>query len=276
MPIIILVLVIMLQILFTCLFIVSTVVFKDEPYILGIPVHLIFVVLLSILSLILLGKIYQRDTERKIKQTESIHEEQFRSLVASVRSDRHDLNNHLTVISGLLAINNYEALSDYIKNLIGDTRINNQVLAIKDPVLASLLYSIMENFKKKEVIFNFIVSTEEVVRLLTSTDLIRIISNLLDNALDATLELSEEKRYVCLELLERSDNLAIIVKNTSILKNFSTTFMEAGYSTKSQQSERRRGFGLSIIQELTKKYHGDLHIYIEEELVHFELLFPKP
>ena len=84
MPIIILILIIMLQILFTCLFIVATIVFKDELYIMDMPVHLLFVILLNILSLILLGRMYQKETQRKIQLTEHTHEEEFRSLVASV------------------------------------------------------------------------------------------------------------------------------------------------------------------------------------------------
>ncbi|MDG5788506.1 hypothetical protein QA612_13540 [Evansella sp. AB-P1] len=79
--------------------------FQDNAlYIIGIPIHLIFVMLLNIISLYLLGKIFKREEKRKVYNAESTHVEEFRSLVTSVWSDRHDLNNHLTVISGFMKI----------------------------------------------------------------------------------------------------------------------------------------------------------------------------
>lgn len=275
MPIVVLVFIIMLQILFTCLFIVSTIVFKEELYVIGVPIHLIFVVLLNVISLFLLGKIYRREMAQKIKFTESTYEKQFQSLVASVRSDRHDLNNHLTVIFGLLNIKNYDATANYIKDLIGDIQINNQVLNISNAILASMLFSKMEKFKKENIIFKLHILTEEIVDTLSSTDLIRLLSNLLDNAYDATMELPKEERTIALEFLEIQGKLAIIVKNSSQLKEFDSSFFEIGYSTKSKESNKSRGYGLAIIQEITKKYRAVLNIKVEEQLVCFEFLFPK-
>ncbi|OLN21545.1 hypothetical protein BTO30_14230 [Domibacillus antri] len=275
MNIIILVLIVLLQILLMTLFFVSLIVFHDEIYILGIPIHLIFVVLLNILSLILLGGMHQRESKKKIQFTETTHEEQFCALVASVRSDRHDLNNHLTVLFGLLSIQESESALHYIKEMIGDIRINNQALSIQNPILASMLFSKMDTYQKEKVVFKVNILTEEIVHILSSTDLIRLISNLLDNAFDAAIALPEEERLIILEITEIEEHLQLIVKNSSEIDTFDPAFFEIGYSTKTSNSGENRGFGLSIIQEITKKYHASLDIKTEDELIVFTIHFPK-
>ncbi|OMP66441.1 sensor histidine kinase [Domibacillus epiphyticus] len=275
MNIFVLVLIVLLQIVMISFFIVSLLVFHDGFYIYGIPVHLIFVVLLNILSLLVPGKMYQRESKQRVKFTETTHEEQFRALVASVRSERHDLNNHLTVLSGLLKIKSYDSAENYIKEMIGETRINNQALSIYNPILASMLYSKMDKYQKEGVFFKVNILSEEIVHILPSTDLIRLMSNLLDNAYDAAAELPKGNRAVILDIWEAKGVIHLVVKNTSSIKKFDSAFFEIGYSTKPKDKNKVRGYGLSIIQEITKKYNAKLDIKIENELVCFDIQFPK-
>lgn len=273
MPVILLVIVILFQIFFVGLFFISELFFKDNLSFIGLPVHLIFVVILDFISLILLGGIYKREEQRKIKLTESTHEEQFHSLVASVRSDRHDLNNHLTVLFGLLNIKSYDAATDYIKDLIGDIRLNNQALNIHNPVLASMLFSKAEQFKKQAIVFQLMISTEKIVNILSSTDLIRLLSNLLDNAYEATLELPKEQRFIALNLFETDEYIGVIIQNSSTIQTFHDSFFEIGYSTKDNNTDN--GYGLSIIQEIVKKNHGKINITTNNNQVTFEISFKK-
>lgn len=134
-----LIFVVLLQIFLTFMSIGSLYIMKETTFILGVPASMFIVILLNIASLFIIGTIYQRETKQKVQLTETTHEKEFHSLVASVRSDRHDLNNHLTVISGLLKIGNYTETENYVKELIGDIQVNNHVLKINNPILASVL-----------------------------------------------------------------------------------------------------------------------------------------
>ncbi|WP_071389281.1 sensor histidine kinase [Anaerobacillus alkalidiazotrophicus] len=261
----------MIQIFLVSNFIISIIVIGESFKIVGVPIQLIIIILLNMLSIFILSNIYKREEKRKIKHTEATHLEQFGSLVASVRSDRHDLNNHLTVISGLLKIKSYDAASSYIEQMIGDIRINNQVLTIKSPILASILFAKMNVYQSEEILFELNVKNEEIVKQISSTDLIRLISNLLDNAYDATLELPFNERKISLDIYELDGQSIINVKNTCILKIIDNTFFESGFSTKGEN----RGFGLTIIKEITNKYNGILVTNNNDNLVSFEIRFPN-
>ncbi|WP_066054256.1 sensor histidine kinase [Robertmurraya korlensis] len=268
-----LIFVVLFQIFLTFLSIGSLYIMKETTFILGVPASMIIVILLNIVSLFIIGKIYQTETKQKVQLTETTHEEEFHSLVASVRSDRHDLNNHLTVISGLLKIGNYTDTENYVKELIGDIQVNNQVLKIHHPILASVLFTKMEKFKRDHIVFSQNIQSEKIMETISSTDFIRLMSNLLDNAYDATMELPVDQRKISLEMKELHGNFIIEVKNSSKLKNFDETLFQNEHSTKPREQSKSRGFGLSIIREITHKYNGDLQVKIDEELVCFKIVF---
>lgn len=273
MNIVTLVLIVLVQILLVFFAIISIVVLKDNTFsIIGIPIHLVLVVLLNIFSLYILGRIYKRETKRKLYNVEFTHIQEFRSLVASVRSERHDLNNHLTVISGLMKIGKYDAANKYIQEMTGEICINNKALTIKSPILASMLYSKMDKYHRERTPFEVNIANEEIINILPSTDLIRLISNLLDNAYEATLEMPSEDRKIELEIVKFNEKVKLVVRNTSILTEITETHFKTGYSSKADSG---RGYGLAIIQEIIKKYNGSLEINIISNLICFEIIFPK-
>lgn len=265
---------ILAQIILNIFLIGSLVALNDQLEVFGIPIHLIMIFLLNIASLLLLAKLYMNEEKRMIQFTESTHEEQFRALVASVRSDRHDLNNHLTVIAGLIKINNYTSAANYIDEIIGEVKINNKALLIQNAVLASILFTKMELYQKQQIPFVTNIESEGITSKLSSTDLIRLISNLLDNAYDATMEVAKEFQKVVIELSENKHYYTIIVKNSSKHESLPEQLLEEGRTTKTTD-KRARGFGLSIIQEVTKKYGGTIDIQNENSLIVFHLSFPK-
>ncbi|WP_062051890.1 sensor histidine kinase [Bacillus sp. JCM 19034] len=272
MHIFILIVFILAQVILNFFLIGSWIAFEELAEIYGIPVHFLFMGVLNIGSLVLVVTLLKTEERRQIKNTELTHEEQYRALVASVRSDRHDLNNHLTVVAGLLKIKNYSSASKYIHDVIGEVKINNKALTIKNAVLASILFSKMELYQKKNVPFNVHISSEGVTSRLTSTDLLRLISNLLDNAYEATIEMPESEQIIGLEMLEEEDHYIIIVKN-SCVHQLDLAHLKPGYSTKS--SNQSRGFGLSIIQDVLRKYNGTYEIKNDQSIVSFHLKFPK-
>ncbi|MFE8697166.1 sensor histidine kinase [Cytobacillus sp. FJAT-53684] len=273
MQMLILVILILFQIVFNFFLIVSLVVFHDQIELFGIPIHLILLFLTNVGSLFFLARVYIHAERQKIQLTETTHEEQFRSFVASVRSDRHDLNNHLTVISGLIKINNFSGAESYINEIIGEVKINNQALLVHNPVLASMLYSKMEKFQKGEISFRSNIKSEQITRLISSTDLIRLISNLLDNAYDAAMELPVGKRLIAFEMTETDQELQLIVKNASVNSKLDEKLFKPGMSTKA--TDKSRGFGLSIIQEVANRYGGSFLIKNENQLIVSYITFPK-
>ncbi|ADU31978.1 sensor histidine kinase [Evansella cellulosilytica] len=266
-------LIILVQIILVFFFITSMALYNERLYIFEIPVHLLFIIVLNVLSLFLLARMYRHTVKKKLTLTESTHEQEFHSLVASVRSDRHDLNNHLTVILGLMKIGNYSKAHEYLNQMVGDIHINNKALSIKNPILASILFSKMELYHQNQIEFSVHVESEEITHILSSTDLIRLIGNLLDNAFDATMELTEEKRNINFQIYEKDKEVEIIVENSTVQESFNRDFFKMGQSSKGKTG--KRGYGLSIISEIIKKYDGNFDVQSENNIVIFQITFPQ-
>lgn len=275
MPIIALIFIIMLQVFFTMLSIISITVFKDNAEILGIPVHLLILIILNFISLAVLTRLYQKDTLTKLKMTEKTYESQFKSLMASIRSTKHDANNHLTVLLNLMKLQRYTEAEQYMKQLVGDTQIHQQLGHVESSLLASMLFVKMERFKQADVTFTCEIMTEDITRNMSATDLIRLLTNLLDNAFDATVELPIEQRSVSLALLDQDNKLVLIVKNSSPLTEFESRFFDMEFSTKKHSATEERGYGLSIIQEIVAKYNATLSVTVQNGVVCFDIRFVK-
>lgn len=272
MHLIVLVLIILIQILLNLFLIVSMVAFNDSIELLGIPIHLILIFILNISSLIILAIIAKKEEKRKVSITETTHEKQYQALVTSVRSDRHDLNNHLTVIAGLIKLNNYVAVTSYVNDVVGDVKINNKVLSVRNPILSSMLFTKMTTCQTEKVPFKVDITSEAFSQKMSSTDLIRLLSNLIDNAYEATIELPKERQQIILNMREDRHYDILTVKNSSTCKRLDERFFEVGFSTKSTSN---RGYGLTIIKQIIKKYNGILEIKTEESMIVLEILLPR-
>ena len=87
-------------------------------------------------------------------------------------------------------------------------------------------------------------------------DLIKILSNIIDNAIEATMELPEEQRKITVSC--KADELYYTFSITNAgqeLPDINRIFIQ-GYSTKKVEKGRVRGQGLFIVKETINKYNG--------------------
>jgi two-component system, NtrC family, nitrogen regulation sensor histidine kinase NtrY len=95
----------------------------------------------------------------------------------------------------------------------------------------------------------------EIISKIDRTQLIRIITNLVKNAIQAIPE-NQENKAVCVNIKKSSNNVVINVADNGIgidTKNFNRIF-EPKFTTKSSGM----GLGLSIIRNIIEKYNGTI------------------
>lgn len=223
---------------------------------------IIFVVVgLSMLSLIVVKEIYKMieyETEFKIQQVKL---EQNKKLIRTLRSQKHDFLNHLQTIYGMVQLNKQDKVREYIKSL------NNDLSEIKfsnDDLSNSILDSILIP-KKLEAIKQGISFSYQVERGVTDVDfpldkLFRVVSNLVDNAIDA-IEGFNGKKEIRLIGKNNDNKYHLSVYNTGpiIEEELQNQIFEPGFSTKGDG----RGFGLYIIKSLIEEREGKLDLKSE-------------
>lgn len=170
-----------------------------------------------------------------------------------VRKMNHDFNNHISCIDMLLQMGSLEKARNYIKNMYEgytsafiDVHLGN---AIADAVINQKFMLA----KSKGIDFSIKGElTQEVA--IDEMELCAILSNSLDNAIEASSKIKEEaERKVEITLKQEQDQLFIKVVNTVHETVDSSKPLQT-----SKKDKARHGIGMLNMEKIAKKHNGYL------------------
>lgn len=232
-------------------------------------------ILLSILSLILLGIFLSIDIFRQFKKAEenklkSRYNEVLEEYFEKIRSDSHEYKNHLNAIYGVLQVGDYEQIKElvkgYIKNvsnedhLIELSKINNQLIR-------ALIYSKISYATSIGINFKYYIKSSLKDISISDSELVIIMSNILNNAIEASSE--SDDKYVELTLGKKDNKYNIVVKNSvnnedviNVLEMFNY-----GYSNKGDE----RGVGLYNVKTIVDNNGGEILVDVDEKIFTMEI-----
>lgn len=192
----------------------------------------------------------------------------LKNLVDEVRAIQHEHSKHLNVMSGLVEIEDAAAAKEeiqaYLGGLIQHIKPVDKVLGIRDPVLSAVIYSKKSLAESKNIDFVFRIDQKIPEYPLETYELVEVLSNLLDNAVEAAEDSYEEGRGVVLTLGVAENKSYMEVKNTGQSvdhKNMDLIFRK-GYSTK---EGKHRGYGLYNVKKLVHQYQGNIELSFEDQ-----------
>ncbi|KUP09819.1 hypothetical protein Q73_00840 [Bacillus coahuilensis m2-6] len=227
---------------------------------------------------LMMDRWYQNYTRHEVEDVEETFLAEVQSVLSTVRSLRHDFLNHVQVIHGLLRLDRQEAAMDYIMSISEEVRnVGRLPYSLQNPVLLALLQIKVIQAKNQQIMFDTNIE-DHLYEGVKSSDLMKILSNLLDNAMEATVVLQEEERYIQLQMKEEFGVVKIKVKNSgpSIEKSHLSHVFQSGFSTKRETKDKSvRGQGLFIVSSVVNQYNGTVDISREGGLTVFSVTLKK-
>lgn len=153
-----------------------------------------------------------------------------------------------------------EQAKEYLKTVVDSFKVTKAYVDTGNYLLDAILAEKLEkaNLMGIEPKINIMVKKELQIEL---TDCSILFGNLLDNALEALEKLEADKRLLEINILTKKNLLIIKVKNSynGIVKKVENRYM----TTKEEKDFH--GIGLESIQQIVKKYDGELEISYDEE-----------
>lgn len=209
--------------------------------------------------------IYQNQQEIILK----VREEEFgkkdfyiksmNDILNTIKSQRHDLNNYLSTLYGLIHLGKFEETEKYIKTLNNRVSNMNNIIETNHPIITALVSM------KKHKAFDSGIDMELDIDLpekmeFDFIELSIIIGNLLDNAIEACqLILDKNERKISLSIYVEDNCLITQVINSKInLIKLDAENIIGRFTTKSDG--KNHGFGLGNIEFVVKQYNGTMKI----------------
>lgn len=237
---------------------------------------------ITILGLILIGVncyfyvyLYKTLNEKKKSEIKTSFNPLINDLMGKLKANEHEYKNHLNTIWSIAQVTTPEEmkgkLQEYISNIVDDTEEFSMLLNVENTIIKAVLYNKGQRAEKLGVQYTYNIKSNFKDISLDNSELTVILSNLLNNAIEATSMIKKKELEVILE--EDNRYYIINVKNrTEGLKGEDlSNIFKIGYSTKGEG----RGYGLYNVKNIVDKYRGKIQLSLEEDIMNIKILFVK-
>ncbi len=176
----------------------------------------------------------------------------------SLRAIRHDFKNHLSALSSLADKETGSEVRKYISELIDTSDNTERYINTGNVEIDSILNAKIQEAAAKGVTVNAIVAVPEHLTLMTF-DLTVLLGNLIDNAIEGTLN-ARNGGSIDLDLRYSKNRLLLEISNpfTGEIE------LKDGLPVTKKRDKQNHGIGLKQVVKTLKKYDGDLDISVEE------------
>lgn len=203
-----------------------------------------------------------------------------RHIVSTLRANNHEFMNRLQVISGLLQMGRIQEVMGYIGEI---SATHAQVIApvmqlIHNSNVAALILGKMSTLRELDIQMTLLTNSylPEHSVFLTSDELVSVVGNLLENAIEAVNMVSDNRsRTIDLQITEDDHGLLILISDSGvgIAPEHIPLIHKAGFSTKAAEG---RGVGMSLIMGIVENRGGSLEVDSEPgNGTTFTLIFNK-
>lgn len=220
-------------------------------------------------------------TEINRKYYEAMEQQHF-----EIRRLKHDLANHLQVLSALPE----EQRDVYLKSLTENTAFTQPLSYCGDPTVNAVLTVKKNQMERYDICMKSEIDIPAKLPF-DRTDICALYANALDNAAEACMKLESDERVITLKskaqkglfCLEVSNPILNPSENTygsipSGIPEYDTVYSDPAKSFSipptSKPDKANHGFGLKGIKEITERYHGSLELKTVNGIFNLFLYIP--
>ncbi|MEN8077682.1 GHKL domain-containing protein [Clostridioides difficile] len=238
---------------------------KGIEYISSIEISILFLAMIAV-NIFYFFDIYKKHRNNKSSEIKESMNPLIQELIDEMKASEHEYKNHLNILYCMIQVCKENELRDrakkYIGNVFEDKNLLSSLSNIENTILKAVLLSKITQAKKSEISCNYEIHSQLDGIPLDDSELTVILSNLLNNAIEAAGK--SQNKFIEI-LIEQNDEKYIIkVSNSAdnLTKEMIPEIDKVRFSTKG----KGRGYGLYNIKNIVSKYKGKVHMSIEDDI----------
>lgn len=202
----------------------------------------------------------------------------YQKISKALREQKHEFQNKLHVILGLIKLKDYETVQNYISQNVYTTNLTSDYYSsrIFDDKISALFVG--KEIQSKAYGVTITLSSDSTLTKkhhpVNSDDLIIVVGNLIDNSLEAYGLKDIDKKQIKVSIIETEQEIIIVVKDNAggVSPNVLETMFSRGVSTKPGEN---RGTGLSLVHQIVTLYNGTRKVDTDNESTAIEIRLRK-
>ena len=203
-------------------------------------------------------------SDSQYKQSEILQQQ-----IEQTSRQRHDMRHHFLVMDNYIKTENIQKLNEYIKEYRSSLLPSADIFC-DNLALNSLIGYHNELARNTGAAFNASISLPKE-KILPDTDLCAIVSNLLENAVEACIRMNSQDKFIHLKILSTTKFLLTIIVENS----YEGEILRSGNTFISSKKKGRKGIGISSVLNIIEKYDGISKFEYQDQLFKVSILLNK-
>ncbi|WP_353940198.1 sensor histidine kinase [Streptomyces sp. HUAS MG91] len=188
----------------------------------------------------------------------------IKGLLDALRAQDHEHANRLHTVLGYLELDMTGRARDYVAELTRARRASAAAVTerIRIPMVSALLVGKSAIASERGVALRLSDRTHLPVGLIDGRDVVTVLGNLIDNALDAVGGDRADRPVVEVEVFVENATVVIRVSDNGpgVPVDLRDSIFDEGWTTKQSPAHRGRGLGLPMVRSLAERYGGAARI----------------
>ncbi len=209
------------------------------------------------------------DKRIEVYQSELIRKycDEVESMYTKMRGWRHDYHNHIQALQASMALEKYDEVNAYLRQLNDDLTNVDTVIKTGRVMVDAILNGKINIAAQNKITVNAKAKIPKQTPV-TDVDLCVIIGNLLDNAVEENKKLPQEERFIRIYIGQKNTQFYLAFTNAAGKKQ-----VRQGRLFVSSKGSNH-GLGLVRVESIVKKYGGFFSADSEDGGFTAEILIP--
>ena len=188
----------------------------------------------------------------------------------SQKSEVHEFKNHLMCMQSLVEAHKYEELQSYIKKINGEIVSGVMIIDTNNAIVNAVINTKYREAVQKHIVLVFRVNDLSQIKM-EESDLVVLLSNLLNNAIEAA-EKCEKEKVIHIKFIKEYGNIILSVKNHYMKPLIK---VDGGFLTTKRHGKNTHGVGIKNALKVIDKYQGTYNINTDDNEFSFSVLIPE-